>query len=663
MGIYRIRISTGDSLYAGSKNQVLLWLVGQHGEASLGALMRPRRNKEEEFKVNVSEYLGPLLFVKLQKRHFIQNDAWFCNWVSVKGPGEQEGEYRFPCYRWVTNSNIVVLPEGTGCTVIEDTQDLFKKHREEELKERKNLYRWGNWKDGLILNVAGRGIGDLPIDERFREDKEFEFTTSLTVGLADFAIHLPLNALTTWNDLDDFNCVFKCGHSKLAERVRDSWKEDAFFGYQYLNGANPMLLRRSSCLPARLQFPPGMEELKAQLSQELEAGTLFEADYSILEGIKANTILFKPQFVAAPLVMLKLQPDGQLLPLAIQLELPKIGCTPPLIFVPTDPPMVWLLAKCWVRSSEFQLHEVQSHLLRGHLMAEVFAVATKRCLPSLHPVFKLIVPHLLYTMEINVRARNGLISECGVFDTIVSTGGGGHLDLIKKACAFVTYSSLCPPDDLAERGLLDVKSSFYAQDALKLWEIIYRYVEGILDLHYKTDADVSADYELQSWCCEITDIGLQGAQKQGFPTSLKTRAQACRFVTMCIFTCTGQHSSIHLGQLDWFFWIPNTPCTMRLPPPTTKDATLETLMATLPSPYQANLQMNIIWHLGRHQAVMVPLGQHSEEYFSRPEAKAVLKKFREELAVLDKEIEIRNQSLDIPYEYLRPSLVENSVAI
>lgn len=54
------------------------------------------------------------------------------------------------------------------------------------------------------------------------------------------------------------------------ERVRDSWKEDALFGYQFLNGANPMLLRRSTCLPARLLFPPGMEALKAQLEKELK---------------------------------------------------------------------------------------------------------------------------------------------------------------------------------------------------------------------------------------------------------------------------------------------------------------------------------------------------------------------------------------------------------
>lgn len=57
------------------------------------------------------------------------------------------------------------------------------------------------------------------------------------------------------------------------EKVRDSWKEDALFGYQFLNGANPMLLKRSSRLPARLVFSPGMEELQAQLEKELQVWT------------------------------------------------------------------------------------------------------------------------------------------------------------------------------------------------------------------------------------------------------------------------------------------------------------------------------------------------------------------------------------------------------
>ncbi|XP_072796680.1 polyunsaturated fatty acid lipoxygenase ALOX15-like isoform X3 [Vicugna pacos] len=270
-------------------------------------------------------------------------------------------------------------------------------------------------------------------------------------------------------------------------------------------------------------------------------------------------------------------------------------------------------------------------------------------------------------MEINIRARTGLVSDFGVFDRVVSTGGSGHVELLKRAGAFLTYSSFCPPDDLADRGLLGVKSCFYTQDALGLWKIISRYVAGIVSLHYETDDSVKEDLELQTWCREITEVWLLGAQDRGFPVSLQSKHQLCHFVTMCIFTCTGQHSSSHLGQvlitLDWYAWVPNAPCTMRLPPPTTKDVTLEVVMATLPNFHQASLQMSITWQLGRRQPIMVALGQHEEEYFSGPEPKAVLKKFREELAALDKDIEIRNAKLDLPYEYQQPSLVENSVAI
>lgn len=41
------------------------------------------------------------------------------------------------------------------------------------------------------------------------------------------------------------------------------------------------------------------------------------------------------------------------------------------------------------------------------------------------------------------------------------------------------------------------------------------YVEGIVSLHYKTDKAVKEDLELQTWCREITEIGLLGAQDQG----------------------------------------------------------------------------------------------------------------------------------------------------
>ncbi|XP_036622736.1 polyunsaturated fatty acid lipoxygenase ALOX12-like isoform X1 [Trichosurus vulpecula] len=664
MGRYRIRVATGSFAFSGSTNQVQLWLVGLRAEVELGLRLRPARGQMEDFEVDVSEDLGPLLFVKLRKIHLLLKDAWFCNHITVwVFEQSMEKEIVFPCYRWVEGDGIICLPEATAWMMRNEGQGLFQKHGQEELEERRTLYRWATWKEGLPLSVDAASEKDLPLDVRFHEEKKIDFEGTRAAGMIDIALKRLYTLLSSWNSLEDFDQIFWGNKSALAKRVHQSWKDDDFFGYQFLNGVNPTLLRRSTSLPIRLMIPPGTEDLQAQLERKLQEGCLFEADFSLLAGIQANVIQGERQHLAAPLVMLKMEPDGKLLPMAIQVREPRHPSPDPPVFLPSDSSLTWLLAKAWVKNSDFQLHELQAHLLKTHLMAEVFAVATMRCLPGMHPIFKLLIPHFRYTLEINTRARTALISDGGIFDQVVNTGGGGHLDILRKAMACLTYRSLCPPDDLADRGLLGVPSALYAHDALRLWDIISRYVQGIVHLHYSEDEVVQGDPEVQSWCQEITEIGLCGAQERGFPISFQSRAELCHFVTMCIFTCTAQHSAINQGQLDWYAWVPNAPCTMRQPPPTTKDVTLEMVMATLPNVHQACLQMTIVWHLGRFQPDMVPLGHHKEEYFSGPEHKAVLNRFQEDLNTLEREIVVRNEGLDLPYYYLQPSRIENSITI
>ncbi|XP_074076777.1 polyunsaturated fatty acid lipoxygenase ALOX12-like [Macrotis lagotis] len=575
---------------------------------------------------------------------------------------EKEKEIVFPCYCWLQGDGIICLPEATAWMKRNDVLGLFQKHQEEELEERRTLYRWATWKNGMPLTVDAASAKDLPLDVRFHEEKKIDFNGSQVAGVMEIALKRLSTLLSSWNNLEDFDKIF-WNKSALAKRVQQYWKDDAFFGYQFLNGINPTLLRRSTSLPTRLVIPPGIEGLQVQLEKKLQEGCLFEVDFSLLDGIQANVIQGERQYLAVPLVMLKMEPDGKLLPIVIQLQPPCPGSPVPPLFLPSDPSLTWLLAKAWVKNSDFQLHELQVHLLKTHLVAEVFAVATMRCLPGIHPIFKLLVPHIRYTMEINTRARTALISDGGVFDQAINTGGGGHLDVLRRATNSLTYRSLCPPYDLADRGLLGIQSYLYAQDALRLWDIIFRYVQGIVHLHYSEDKVVQNDPEIQAWCREITEIGLCGAQEQGFPVSFQSRAELCHFVTMCIFTCTAQHSAVNKGQLDWYAWVPNAPCTMRQPPPTTKDVTLEMVMATLPNVYQSCIQMAIVWLLSRNQPDMVPLGHHKEQYFSGPGPKAVLRHFQEDLATLEREIVARNEGLDLPYYYLQPSQIENSVTI
>lgn len=64
--------------------------------------------------MDVKEYLGPLLFVKTCKRHFLKDDNWFCDWITVQGPRASGDKFRLPCYRRVVGDGVQSPPEGNG---------------------------------------------------------------------------------------------------------------------------------------------------------------------------------------------------------------------------------------------------------------------------------------------------------------------------------------------------------------------------------------------------------------------------------------------------------------------------------------------------------------------------------------------------------------------
>lgn len=49
------------------------------------------------------------------------------------------------------------------------------------------------------------------------------------------------------------------------------------------------------------------------------------------------------------------------------------------------------------------------------------------------------------------------------------------ITLLKRSLSSMTYSSLCIPEDIAERGLEAVPNFYYRDDGLKLWDIIHRW--------------------------------------------------------------------------------------------------------------------------------------------------------------------------------------------
>uniref|UniRef100_A0A4W5LEC6 Uncharacterized protein n=1 Tax=Hucho hucho TaxID=62062 RepID=A0A4W5LEC6_9TELE len=563
-----------------------------------------------ELDVSCPSFLGHLEFVVLESEPylpfcFLDND-WFCSKVVVTTP---EGDtVNFPCYHWISGNERLVFREATGQYV-----GIY-------------IYHFDS-------------ASDLPAE-----------VLLLTVKQSHFALpRVPLKYTPS--------CAF----------YMYNWKEDTFFGYQLLNGLNPMMIHRCSKLPEN--FPVTEDMVKASLfGKNLEAeiqvcqnGVMYVIHRSVI-ALYSTICCTLSHFLAAPLCLLYMTPEDKLIPIAIQLKQDPGEDNP--IFLPTDSEYDWLLAKIFVRNADFAEHELNFHLLRTHLLAEVFAMSTLRNLPMVHPIYKLLISHFRYTLQINTLARQALISKNGVITKNASVGGPGMMEFLKKAVASLTYSSLCMPEDIIARGLESIPNFFYREDGLKLWDIVHRFVQKVIGHYYTCDSDVQEDYELQNWIKEIFfHGGLLYLLHAGIPQSFSLMTELVKFLTMVIFTVSVQHAAVNNGQFDFGGWMPNFPIALQQPPPTTKgQCTESTMLKTFPDINTTVNGMAAVYLLSTQSTDYFPCYFKFHQLFERTPLELIHKN-QDVMKKYNFEIQGRNVSLPLSYTYLNPNNVENSVAL
>jgi len=332
----------------------------------------------------------------------------------------------------------------------------------------------------------------------------------------------------------------------------------------------------------------------------------------------------------------------------------------------------WLLAKMHLTCADANIHEMVTHLFACHLLMEPWAVALERNLPSYHPVFRLLKPHLQYTIAINTIGRNTLIAKDGVSDKILSIGQGGHIDIMAKAYTYFRLYHLDLPEMLSRRGVTDrnvLPDYYWRDDSLKIWNALSKYATSVLTQHYQgSDLHVRRDQHVQNL---IRDMKFNGYWNEdpdyhGVPDAVDSIKELAKLCTMVMFQTSCMHSSVNFSQFDYYSYVPNRPLTMRRPPPRRKGEVTEAdIFANLPNSKGCARSIAATWALSQFSDEEVFLGYPKMETMDLEYQRKATEDFRRELREIERGMRQRNQKLErgYGYEYLLPSSLPESIAI
>ncbi|KAF0891332.1 hypothetical protein E2562_009494 [Oryza meyeriana var. granulata] len=383
----------------------------------------------------------------------------------------------------------------------------------------------------------------------------------------------------------------------ILSKDKFAWLRDDEFARQAVAGINPVNIERLQVFPPVSKLDPAIygppessiteTHIAGHLNgltvqQAMDKAKLFIMDYhdvylpfldriNAIEGRKAyatRTIFF-------------LTEAGTLKPIAIELSLPPTQPGEPgpsnVLTPPCDATSnwLWMLAKAHVSSNDAGVHQLVNHWLRTHATMEPFILAAHRHISAMHPIFKLLHPHMRYTLEINALARQSLINADGVIESCFTPGPvSGEISAAYYRNHW-RFDLEGLPSDLIRRGVavedamqphgvrLLIEDYPYANDGLLLWSAISSWVESYVQLYYPDAGTVQCDLELQGWYHESIHVGHGDLRHAPWWPPLSTPADLASILTTLIWLASAQHAALNFGQYPLGGYVPNRPPLMR----------------------------------------------------------------------------------------------------
>jgi arachidonate 15-lipoxygenase len=454
------------------------------------------------------------------------------------------------------------------------------------------------------------------------------------------------------------------------------WIRDDAFAWQALAGTNPIMLRRLDAPHPRLPIDeatfaralaaqPGTAPRGSESPDRLEAamreGRLYVADYAMLEGIRTGTFEGYPKTLFAPIALYVRTKAGPFAPVAIQCGQTPLAAGGAPIFTPADG-MSWKMARTTVTCAEGNFQGIVSHFAWCHEVMESVILATHRTLAPWHPLHVLLAPHFDNTLITNDIAMTSLIGPGGNMERLQSGVLEDSLDLAKRMLKGFRLSESAPTEDFAARGVDDLEALPdypFRDDGLLTWPLLRTWARDYLRLYYTDDAAVEGDTELAAW---IDELGSNEGGRLAGLTRLRTFDALAELVARILFRCTVYHAAFNYTSYDFYGYAPNVQTATFGPGPTGGPADTEAALQAMWPPYQAAYDtMHLFYTIFRVQLNRV--GHYPDGHFEDPRVAPLEAALRAGLDEVERTIAARDGMRLIPYPYLKPSRVSNSIHV
>ncbi len=454
------------------------------------------------------------------------------------------------------------------------------------------------------------------------------------------------------------------------DQLSDVFDQDMIFGWLRLACTNPRPLtcltpKRIPGLVAKMNLTDAHVEKVAgkgaTIASESAKGHLYFCDYELLKGIPTQEgrhmfpcigVFWSNTAEATTRV------GRQLLPVAIQLgqtlEAP--------IYSPGDEQ--WPAARIHFSVSDFNYHEMGTHLSGAHFAQEAFLVATRRNLRSDHPVGALLLQIYYGLVFNNALGRLQLVNPGGYTDRMMAgVLETGSLEIVKRWYKdFWHWDHWNLHKFLEMRGTLDTEALPvypYRDDGLPLFDAIHKFATEYVNAWYVGEEDLHNDTELANWVAELVDPEKGNLGSKGFPTEITTRKALAEVLARLIWQAGPGHGGINYSQFQYFAVVPSAPGAAY--------AIRGDVMDLLPDLDKAIDQVDILCTITQ-KIFDGPMGEFDHDFLKRLNQSATnaVEDYKRDLKACEDAVDARNASIArafMPYPFLNPKNLPNSTNI